>query len=46
MVVEAEKTPKEKVQRAKTLLAASRANVFAVLNKTKTYGPKSLNSDL
>jgi uncharacterized protein involved in exopolysaccharide biosynthesis/Mrp family chromosome partitioning ATPase len=46
MVVESEKTDKDVVKQASTLLAESRANVGVVLNKTKTYVPKRLQQDL
>ncbi len=39
LVVEAEKTDRDLVQRATALLAESKAHVGAVLNKTRTYGP-------
>lgn len=46
MVVEAEKTDRELVKRATTLLAESKTNVGIVLNKGHTYLPKKLVQDL
>lgn len=46
LVIEAEETDREKVERAQKLLASSRTNLVTVLNKTHTYGPKSLNQDI
>jgi len=46
LVVHAEHTSKNKVKRAKNLLKSSHANVFAVLNKSHGYGPKSLRDDI
>lgn len=46
LVIEAEETDKEKVERAQKLLASSRTNLVTVLNKTRSYGPKSLNQDI
>ena len=43
MVVEAEKTHKEKVARARKLINGAPTQLFTVLNKTKSYGPKSLD---
>ena len=45
LVVESEKTDRELVQRATTLLAESKAHVGAVLNKTKTYVPTQLHQE-
>ena len=45
LVIEAEKTDVQVVQQANALLAQSKANVTAVLNKTKTYIPKQLHQD-
>jgi polysaccharide biosynthesis transport protein len=42
LVIESEKTDRELVQRATTLLAQSNAHVGAVLNKSKTYVPPAL----
>ncbi len=46
LVVESEKTTRENVQRANTLLAESNAHVGAVLNKTKNYVPTWLHHEL
>ncbi len=46
LVIEAEKTNQDVVKQAKALLAESRANVSAVLNKTHTYVPKQLHQDV
>ncbi len=45
LVIESEKTDVQVVQQANALLAQSKANVTAVLNKTKTYIPKKLHQD-
>ena len=45
LVIESEKTDVQVVQQANALLAQSKANVTAVLNKTKTYIPKQLHQD-
>ena len=45
LVIESEKTDQQVVQQANSLLAQSKANVTAVLNKTKTYIPKQLHKD-
>ena len=45
LVIEAEKTDVQVVQQANALLLQSKANVTAVLNKTKTYIPKRLHQD-
>jgi polysaccharide biosynthesis transport protein len=45
MVVEAEKTSLEVVRRANSLLAESKANVTAVLNKAHNYVPEKLHQD-
>jgi Mrp family chromosome partitioning ATPase len=45
LVVESEKTDREVVQRATTLLAESKAHVGAVLNKTRNYVPKHLHEE-
>lgn len=42
MVVESEKTDREAAQRALAMLADSKANVSAVLNKTRNYVPSTL----
>ncbi|MGN6384736.1 MAG: GumC family protein [Verrucomicrobiota bacterium] len=46
LVVEAEETPKATVKRAKSLMATSKTQLYAVLNKTKSYGPKILHEDI
>jgi polysaccharide biosynthesis transport protein len=45
LIVESEETQKAKVDRVRDLLAESSSRMFAVLNKTKTYGPKFLQQD-
>ena len=45
LVIESEKTDQQVVQQANALLLQSKANVTAVLNKTKTYIPKQLHQD-
>ena len=45
LVIESEKTDQQVVQQANALLAQSKANVTAVLNKTKTYIPARLHKD-
>ncbi len=45
LVIESEKTNQQVVQQANALLAQSKANVTAVLNKTKTYIPARLHQD-
>jgi uncharacterized protein involved in exopolysaccharide biosynthesis/Mrp family chromosome partitioning ATPase len=45
LVVEAEKTSREVVRQAGGLLTESKANVSVVLNKTRTYIPKSLHQE-
>ncbi len=39
LVVESEKTDRDVVQRATSMLAPSRVHIGAILNKTRTYGP-------
>jgi uncharacterized protein involved in exopolysaccharide biosynthesis/Mrp family chromosome partitioning ATPase len=45
LVLESEKTDRDVVQRATTLLGQSNANVGAVLNKTKNYVPSKLHQE-
>jgi uncharacterized protein involved in exopolysaccharide biosynthesis/Mrp family chromosome partitioning ATPase len=45
LVVEAEKTKQEVVRRANSLLAESKANVIAVLNKAHQYVPEKLHQE-
>jgi len=45
LVIESEKTDQQVVQQANALLAQSKANVTAVLNKTKQYIPSRLHQD-
>lgn len=45
LVVEAEKTDQEIVRRANLLLKESKANVIAVLNKTRKYVPERLHQE-
>lgn len=45
LVVEAEKTNQEVVRRANLLLKESKANVIAVLNKTRKYVPEKLHQE-
>lgn len=46
MVLESEKTQCELARKATTLLAESRANIAAVLNKHRRYLPRSMDTDL
>lgn len=46
VVIESEKTGREVVQRAQSLLHESRANVATVLNKHRAYVPKKLSQEL
>jgi len=45
VVVEAEKDNRERIKRGYGKLVAERDNVAVVVNKARSYGPKSLNSD-
>lgn len=45
LVIESEKTNRDVVERASALLAQSKTNVGAVLNKTRAYIPKVLYQD-
>ena len=45
LVVEAEKTKQEVVRRANALLAESKANVIAVLNKAHNYVPENIHQE-
>ncbi len=45
LVVEAEKTDRDIVRRANALLGESKANVIAVLNKTRNYVPEKLHQE-
>lgn len=45
LVIESEKTNREAVQHATALLAESKANVSAVLNKTRSYVPTKLHQE-
>jgi succinoglycan biosynthesis transport protein ExoP len=45
LVIESEKTDQQVVQQAHALLAQSKANVTAILNKTKNYIPSQLHKD-
>ncbi|MFL6514835.1 MAG: GumC family protein [Chthoniobacterales bacterium] len=45
LVVEAEKTGREQAKRGYQQLSAARANVSVVLNKTRSYLPKSLDGE-
>jgi uncharacterized protein involved in exopolysaccharide biosynthesis/Mrp family chromosome partitioning ATPase len=45
LVIESEKTDREIIQQASELLAESKANVSAVLNKTRTYVPARLHQE-
>jgi Mrp family chromosome partitioning ATPase len=45
LVIEAEETQKAKVDRVRDLLAESNSRLFAVLNKTRTYGPQFLQQE-
>ena len=46
LVIESEKTDRETVQQASALLARSKANVSAILNKTRKYVPERLVHDI
>jgi uncharacterized protein involved in exopolysaccharide biosynthesis/Mrp family chromosome partitioning ATPase len=46
LVIESEKTDREVVKRATSMLAGSKANISAVLNKNRDYVPKRLSQDL
>jgi Mrp family chromosome partitioning ATPase len=46
LVVESEKTDSQVAQQATALLAQSKANVTAVLNKTRKYVPARLHQDI
>jgi uncharacterized protein involved in exopolysaccharide biosynthesis/Mrp family chromosome partitioning ATPase len=46
IVIESEKTDREVVKRAVTLLAESKPNLGAVLNKRRTYVPRFLEEEL
>jgi Mrp family chromosome partitioning ATPase len=46
LVIESEKTDREVVKRATSMLAESKANVSAILNKNRDYVPKRLSQDL
>ncbi len=46
LVVESEKTDRDVVKRATAMLAESRANVRAILNKNRPYVPQRLSQDL
>jgi Mrp family chromosome partitioning ATPase len=45
LIVEAEKNSREVVKRGYRRLVAERENVSIVLNKARSYGPKSLELD-
>ncbi|HXI71746.1 MAG TPA: hypothetical protein VNN22_15430 [Verrucomicrobiae bacterium] len=45
LVVEAEKTNRDVVLRANSLLGESKANVIAILNKTRKYVPEKLHQE-
>jgi Mrp family chromosome partitioning ATPase len=46
VVVESEKTDRQVVQSATTMLTESKANIGLVLNKTRTYIPRALQQEL
>ena len=46
LVIESEKTDREAVKRAASMLAESKANVSTILNKNRNYVPKRLLHDL
>ena len=46
LVIESEKTDREAVKRATSMLTESKANVSAILNKNRNYVPKRLLHDL
>jgi len=45
LVVESERTDRDAVKRATAMLAESKANVSAILNKTRTYVPRRLHQE-
>lgn len=45
LILESEKTDREVVKRATALLGESKANVTAVLNKTRSYVPKRIHQE-
>jgi hypothetical protein len=46
LVVESEKTDREVIKRATSLLSESNANVTAILNKNRAYVPPWLHQEL
>jgi hypothetical protein len=46
VVVEAEKTSKDKLKQAQALLSRSKTQFAAVFNKGRSYGPKSLHDEI
>jgi Mrp family chromosome partitioning ATPase len=42
LVIESDETQKNKVNRVRDVLAESNSRLFAVLNKTRSYGPQFL----
>ena len=46
LIIESEKTSQDVVKQATSLLAESKANISAVLNKTRTYVPSRLHQEL
>ena len=42
LIIESEQTPKAKVDRVRELLSGTGTKMFAVLNKTRSYGPQFL----
>jgi hypothetical protein len=45
LVVEAEKTSKEKIKKTKADLARSKTQLLTIFNKAKPYGPEGLHLD-
>jgi polysaccharide biosynthesis transport protein len=46
LVVEAERTSKEKIKAAKEILGRAKTQLATVLNKTHSYGPKTLGPEI
>jgi len=42
LVVEAEKTAKASIKKTKSLLTGTKTQLYAVLNKANSYGPKGM----
>lgn len=46
LMVEADKSTRQRVDKAKALLQSSQTSLLTVLNKARTYGPQSLRDDI